>query len=122
MSPQELGAFICDAQASAIQRDCLRWMGQSPAFRTFVAKYRDKIRAKVRGCPDEDDLQDLLWELEIGHLLLKNPDFQLEYEPFKTHWSRGRRQAWPSIRKDRQPRLAEVVLDRRPSPRQDLAR
>ena len=30
-------------------------MDQSPLFRTFVVKYRDKIRAKVRGCRAEDD-------------------------------------------------------------------
>jgi hypothetical protein len=89
MSPQDLGAFIFDGRASAIQRSCLSWMDQSPTFRTFVAKYRDKIRAKVRGCRGEDDLHDLLWELEIGHLLLKNPDFQVEYEPYGTGGSRS---------------------------------
>lgn len=89
MSPQELVAFICDGRESSIQRACLSWMGQSPAFRTFVAKYRDKIRAKVRRCRAEDDLSDLLWELEIGHLLLKNPDFQVEYEPYGTGRSRS---------------------------------
>jgi hypothetical protein len=89
MSPQELVAFVCDGRESSIQRACLSWMAQSPAFRTFVARYRDKIRAKVRRCPTEDDLQDLSWELEIGHLLLKNPDFQLEYEPYGTSGSRS---------------------------------
>lgn len=89
MSPQELVAFICDGRASAIQRACSIWLGQSPAFLAFVARYRDKIRAKVRGSRAEDDLHDLLWELEIGHLLLKNPDFQVDYEPYETGGSRS---------------------------------
>lgn len=82
MSPQELIAFIFDSGSNPLRRALSAWLAESQAFTGFVSAYRSKIRAKVRGCRTPDDLNDLLWELEVARLLLKNQDFRLEYEAY----------------------------------------
>lgn len=88
MTPEQLIAYICDSQNS-VGNSLLLWVSAIPAFKAFAERYPDKIRAKVRGCRTEDDLRDLAWELEVAHLLLKNPEFQIEYEPYGTGQSRS---------------------------------
>ena len=89
MSPQDLIAFIFDSGANSLQRALSAWLAESRALGDFVSAYRRKIRAKVRRCRTPQDLNDLLWELEVAHLLLKNPDFRLEYEAYGTHGTRS---------------------------------
>ncbi len=89
MSPRELIAYVLDGKADFAQRSASLWMTENPAFLTLIENYRDKTRAKVRRCGTEHALRDLLWELEIAHLLLKNRDFEIEYEPYGTGGSRS---------------------------------
>lgn len=77
-------AYIFGGEREFAQRSASLWLSESPTFVAFMEKYRDKIRAKVRRCGTDDALRDLLWELEIAHLLLKNADFEIEYEPYGT--------------------------------------
>lgn len=84
MSPNELIEYICSNTPDFFRGAITAWMDDNPAFHVFVEKYRDKIRAKVRGSKADNDLRDLFWELEITHLLSKNPKLQIEYEPYGT--------------------------------------
>jgi len=88
MTAEQLIANICEAQDS-VRSSLLLWVSTSPAFQAFAEKYRDKIRAKVRGCRADHELGDLLWELEVAHLLVKKPEFQIEYEPYGTDQCRS---------------------------------
>jgi len=89
MSPEELLQYICNGARNSVQRPLGTWMHHTAAFHVFVETYRDKIRAKVRNCGDEDCIQDLLWEREGGFLLSKNPQFAIQYEAYGTGISRS---------------------------------
>ena len=65
------------------------WMGTNENFRRFVTKYQGKIRAKLEGAKEEQDLVDILWELELAHLLLKDSSVAVEYEPYGSGASRA---------------------------------
>jgi len=66
-----------------------RWMSESVRFVTFVETYRDKIRKKIRITRDADGFQDLQAELETAYLLLREPRFDLTYEPYGRGGMRG---------------------------------
>ena len=51
-------------------------------FKEFIYRYKDKIRAKVRGAATRDDLEDIIHELEIPYLLLLDNRFEVEYEKY----------------------------------------
>lgn len=70
-------------------RALLTWMKQNSAFRLFLERYKDKVRAKLRNCDTEDKRHDLLWELEAACLLTKSSDLALEYERYGTGISRA---------------------------------
>jgi hypothetical protein len=65
------------------------WMSESVRFATFVETYRDKIRKKIRTARDPDSSQDLQAELETAYLLLREPRFDLAYEPYGRGGMRG---------------------------------
>ncbi|MBI2819965.1 MAG: hypothetical protein HYX73_08295 [Acidobacteria bacterium] len=60
------------------------WIASNEAFRTFTEKYTKKIRAKMRAAKDAGDQGDVLWELEVAYLLLKNVGLTVEHEPGRT--------------------------------------
>ena len=76
----ELIAYIFREQDQALGLQFTEWARASPRFRAFAETYRDKIRKKIRGLNDEAGLRDLLFELEIAHLLLQEKRFVVEYE------------------------------------------
>jgi hypothetical protein len=56
------------------------WAGRSPRFRTFLQTYRDKIRKKVRTAASDGGALDLLAELAVAFLLLRDRRLAVEYE------------------------------------------
>jgi hypothetical protein len=89
MLPTELTDYICGVTTASVGSALAIWMVENASFHEFVERYRDKIRAKLRRSKSDSDLQDLLWELEIGYLISKNPHFLVEYEPYGTANSRS---------------------------------
>src|SRR5262245_27738948 len=83
-SLDQLITFICESP-SRISRALSIWGHTNRSFEVFVRTYRTKMRTKVRRCKNDERAQDdLLWEFDIAHLLLKNSDFRIEYEPYTT--------------------------------------
>src|SRR5439155_27044859 len=89
MSPEELLCHIGADTGDFLGRALLTWMKQNSAFRLFLERYKDKVRAKLRNCDTEDKRHDLLWELEAACLLTKSSDFALEYERYGIRISRA---------------------------------
>ena len=58
------------------------WKASNEAFRLFTEKYAAKIRAKMRAAYGAEDQKDVLWELEVAYLILRNPDLTVEYESY----------------------------------------
>ncbi|OFW42904.1 MAG: hypothetical protein A3J28_01215 [Acidobacteria bacterium RIFCSPLOWO2_12_FULL_60_22] len=81
MSTTELIEYLSITSKASLRQPLQAWMDNNHAFRTFVEKYKDKIRKKLQA-NDNDYLRDVLWELEVAYLLLRNPDFTVEYEPY----------------------------------------
>ena len=66
-----------------------RWLEESPQFRTFAVKYRDKIRKKVRGITEAEGFRDLQTELATAYFLVQERRFLVEYEKYGTGKQRG---------------------------------
>ncbi|RIK36479.1 MAG: hypothetical protein DCC55_27220 [Chloroflexi bacterium] len=56
------------------------WQEAAPRFRSFVETYRDKIRKKVRGAQVDGGLDDVLAELAVAALLLRDRRLAVEFE------------------------------------------
>src|SRR5688572_11766009 len=89
MSPEELLIHIGADSGKFFGRALLTWMKRNAAFRSFVERYRNKVRAKLRGCDTENKRFDLLWELEVAYLITKSSDFALQYERYESGTSRA---------------------------------
>ena len=58
------------------------WLVTCPRFLQFLEEYDSKIRKKVREATDEDRKKDLVAELHIAWLILKQPGMEVKYEPW----------------------------------------
>lgn len=56
------------------------WVVAAPRFHAFVETYRDKIRKKVRTAQADGGLDDVLAELAVAALLLRDRRLAVEYE------------------------------------------
>jgi hypothetical protein len=65
------------------------WAQRSPRFRTFLHTYRDKIRKKVRTAASDGGSLDLLAELAVAFLLLRDRRLAVEYEKLGVGKSRA---------------------------------
>ena len=90
MSSATLIEYLTITRDAYVRQTLESWMNCSDAFHAFVEKYKDKIRAKMRAAQNDEDIGDILWELQVGYLLLTNADLSVEYEPYGTG-SRGPR-------------------------------
>jgi len=83
MSVDKLIQFIF-GQGDLYPATFLRWVESSKRFESFVERYKDKIRNKVRDAQkhpqSEEPLKDVLFELELAYLLCKVSRFAVEYE------------------------------------------
>jgi hypothetical protein len=60
------------------------WVLGDRRFRTFAERYHGKIRRKLRNAAtDAAALADLRFELEIGHWLVQEARFEVEYEAYE---------------------------------------
>src|SRR5260221_5054546 len=67
---------------------CARWCASSPHFATFLDRYRDKIRKKLRVVTDGEGLRDLPAELRTAPCLLSERAFTLENEKYTANKTR----------------------------------
>jgi hypothetical protein len=59
-----------------------QWLASSKAFFAFAQIYQSKIRKKIRMSRDEEEKLALFCELYTAHLLLREPKFDVAYEPY----------------------------------------
>lgn len=83
MSVDKLVQYIF-SQGDLYSPTFLRWVKSSKRFESFVERYKDKIRKKVKDAQKDpqprEKLKDVLFELEIACLLCKTTRFAVEYE------------------------------------------
>ncbi len=65
------------------------WIGDSRAFLTFAEQHASKIRKKARLATHPDDLNDLLAELAVAALLLRDRRFAVQYEALRAGGGRS---------------------------------
>lgn len=85
----DLLADIFDGKKSALYTEFEGWVRGSRRFKTFADAYRTKIRSKLRSLRDEGGANDLRAELETAAILLREPQFSLEYEKYAASGGRG---------------------------------
>ena len=85
----ELAAYIFDGQPHFLSAGMETWLVSSRRFAAFVDTFRDKIRKKIRGLPDQESILDLGLELESAYLLLQERPFSVVYEPDRATGGRG---------------------------------
>jgi hypothetical protein len=73
---------IFDGKRPALYSEFAGWVQGSRRFSAFAARYRGKIRSKLKNARDEGGLQDLRAELQTAALLLRDKRFTLEYEKY----------------------------------------
>lgn len=78
----ELVAFLFASGRNRITGPMSEWIHKSPRYAAFVAKYKDKIRKKLRNTKEREVIADLLVELRVPYLLLQNKRFEVTYEPY----------------------------------------
>ncbi len=88
-SQSELVAFLFEANRSAITAQLTAWIAASPRYASFVEKYKDKIRKKLRVTQEAGAAVDLLYELQIPYWLLQEQRFEVAYEPYPAGKTRG---------------------------------
>jgi len=90
MNADEIAAYIFEGSSPSLMARFAAWMAETPRFREFAERQRDKMRKKRRGLgDDEQGLTDLLCELGVGCRLLKDKRVTLEYEMYAAAKLRG---------------------------------
>jgi hypothetical protein len=88
-SQSELVAFLFEERSSDIAAPLTRWIATSPRYTSFVEKYKDKIRKKLRITRATSAAADLYYELQIPFWLLQEERFDVAYEPYAAGKTRG---------------------------------
>lgn len=88
-SQSELVDFLFEAHPSPIAAPLSAWIATSPRYASFIEKYKDKIRKKLRVTREAGAVIDLLYELQIPYWLLQEQRFELAYEPYSAGKTRG---------------------------------
>ncbi|WP_045233739.1 hypothetical protein, partial [Deinococcus pimensis] len=86
---EDLVRLICPSPEDPLAPVLRAWCGTSRAFLTFAEANATKIRRKARLAPGEDELGDLLAELGVAGLLVREGRVTLRYEPFASGGTRG---------------------------------
>ncbi len=80
---QRLAGHLLDGGPDdALAAELAGWLEQSPRFRTFSDRHRDKIRKKLRGAADPDARLDVRAELQAAHLLLADRRTEVAFEAY----------------------------------------
>lgn len=85
----ELVGAICGADDHPLAPALRRWCGESRPFLAFAEANAAKLRKKVRLAARQDERDDLLAELAVAALWLRDPRFRLLYEPLQASGQRG---------------------------------
>jgi hypothetical protein len=75
-------AYLFDDKPHELSRPFEHWLAASKPFSSFAQAYQQKIRKKVRGVRDAEEMHNLYCELRTAYLLLQEPKFAVEYEPY----------------------------------------
>lgn len=86
---RELIEYLFDSRSNLIAARLGEWIETSSRYQAFIDEHRDKVRKKVRVAADSDALLDLLFELRVPYLLLKDSRFEVRYEPYAAGKTKG---------------------------------
>lgn len=78
----DLLIYLFDKPNLTLATPLRMWLIVSPRFRTFVERYRDKIRKKVRTSQDRESDQDVYAELAVAYFLLQDHRCLVAYEKY----------------------------------------
>lgn len=79
---QQTLAYLFDGRSHALARPVEHWLTTSKPFARFAQTYQQKIRKKVRVAQEAEQMSNLYCELRTAYLLLQEPTFAVEYEPY----------------------------------------
>lgn len=79
---EELIDYILEGTQHRAKLVLKNWLANSVKYRTFIHKHKDKVRKKFRNSQTVEDLEDVLFELEIPYLFSLDDNFSIEYEKF----------------------------------------
>lgn len=80
MKNEELVAYILEGRQHRAKLALKHWLETSEKYRTFIHEHKDKVRKKFRNSETDEDLEDVLFELEIPYLFSLDDNFLIKYE------------------------------------------
>jgi hypothetical protein len=86
---QQTLIYLFDDQPHALAGPFAHWLTTSKPFATFALTHQQKIRKKVRMAQAGEETQNLYCELYTAYLLLQEPKFAVEYEPYAIQQGRS---------------------------------
>lgn len=85
----DLVSGLCGAADHPLAPFLRRWCGESRPFLAFAEAHAPKIRKKARLATRDEERGDLLAELAVAALLLRDRRFAVLYEPYLAAGGRG---------------------------------
>ncbi len=116
---QQTLAYLFDDRPHELAAPFAAWLESSKPFALFAQSYQQKIRKKVRMAQDAEEARNLYCELLTAYLLLQEPRFAVEYEPYGKQ--QGRSADFAVTHRTRQTFHVEVTRMRPPEQTQPAA-
>lgn len=85
----DLISTICGETEHPLAPILQQWSTESRLFLSFAETYAPKIRKKARLAADDGELADLLSELAVAAMLVRDRRFSVQYEPYLATAQRG---------------------------------
>jgi hypothetical protein len=86
---QQILAYLFDDRPHKLAKPFAHWLTTSKPFALFAQTYQQKIRKKVRMAQEAEEIHNLYCELRTAYLLLQEPKFAVEYEPYGKQYGRS---------------------------------
>jgi hypothetical protein len=86
---QQTLAYLFDDRPHELANPFEHWLTTSKPFALFAQTYQQKIRKKVRMAQEAEEIYNLYCEVRTAYLLLQEPKFAVEYEPYTKQYGRS---------------------------------
>jgi hypothetical protein len=80
VTSHELIFDIAGNKHAIISDKLLYWLSTCHLFQEFVNNYRAKVKKKIQNTNNDQDLEDVMFELEVAYLFLLDERFEVMYE------------------------------------------
>jgi len=78
----EISKCVPNEHKKYLENRLTRWSDAAPRFQHFLQNNKTKIFGKIKSPKDFEDVADILAELEVAALLLRDNQYKLTYEPY----------------------------------------